>query len=63
MTIAIAMSAPWRTKSTSSDIRGSNNVMASLKPVPAQDIPIAKAAPYRTWGLCDSDRRDRREKI
>jgi hypothetical protein len=36
---------------TASDVKGSGNDIASPKPVPAQEMPTAKAAPYRTWGL------------
>lgn len=45
MTIAIAMRAPCRTKSTTSEVKGSSKDMASLRPVPAQEMPTAKAAP------------------
>ncbi|KAJ0545136.1 hypothetical protein HanIR_Chr08g0346141 [Helianthus annuus] len=47
MTMAIAINAPCRTKSVTSDVRGSNKDMASLSPVPAHEMPTAMAAPYR----------------
>jgi len=45
ITIAMAIRAPWRTKSTTSDVRGYNKEMASLNLVQAQEIPTARAAP------------------
>mmetsp|Transcript_50795 Transcript_50795/g.119052 ORF Transcript_50795/g.119052 Transcript_50795/m.119052 type:complete len:293 (+) Transcript_50795:140-1018(+) len=44
-TMARAMSAPWRTKSTGSEAMGSRSSRASLSPVPAQEMPTARVAP------------------
>ena len=57
ITIAVAINAPCCTKSTGSVSMGSSNATASFIPVPAQQIPTAIAAPYRTCGLYDSARR------
>lgn len=44
--MAEAIKAPWRTKLTGSNMTiGSRRAMASLKPVPAQAMPSAMAAP------------------
>lgn len=48
------MTAPYLTKSTESLVRGAKSLKASIKPVPAQPIPTAIAAPYLKWGLYDS---------
>ena len=45
ITIAMAIIAPWRIESTTSDVRGSSKEMASLNPIQAQEIPTARAAP------------------
>ena len=45
-TIAMAIRAPCLTKSTTSDVSGSNNAIASADAVPAHEIP--NADPYLT---------------
>ena len=52
------MKAPCRTKSMGSSSMGNNKSSASLNAVPAQAIPTARQAPYRTCGLKDSASRD-----
>ena len=47
-TIAREIKAPCRTKSVGSLSIGSSKSTASSRPVPAQDMPSAMAAPYRT---------------
>ena len=55
-TIAMDIRAPWRTKSTTSDVNGSSSKMASMLCLHKRSqIPTAKAAPYLTFGLYDSD--------
>ena len=44
--MARAMRAPWRTKSTGSEARGSRRSSASLLAVAAHAIPSACVAPY-----------------
>mmetsp|Transcript_20535 Transcript_20535/g.28301 ORF Transcript_20535/g.28301 Transcript_20535/m.28301 type:complete len:208 (+) Transcript_20535:722-1345(+) len=51
---AIDIKAPWRTKSTWSSSIGVKRSMASLFADPAQEMPIARQAPYLTCGLNDS---------
>jgi hypothetical protein len=45
-TIESAIKAPCLTKSTESFVKGARSFSASIRPVPAQPIPTAKAAPY-----------------
>mmetsp|Transcript_32760 Transcript_32760/g.110362 ORF Transcript_32760/g.110362 Transcript_32760/m.110362 type:complete len:207 (-) Transcript_32760:1753-2373(-) len=53
-TIAMAIKAPCRTKSTASATIGLRRACAAAAPVPAQAMPTARHAPYRTCGLNDS---------